>query len=148
MGVLCVVMAPGALGRCDPPRVLFFGMEASMLLMIRLANISRRLFAAYAIAYAGVFIVLMQVVNLLVFYNISPKTLLSRNAVTNVGQKLRNESGTVHPDMATLSALNRYPRLSLPFATLGDPAAEAYVLSRGQWSPITTSHQQCIHGAA
>jgi hypothetical protein len=135
MGVLCVVMAPGALGRCDPPHVLFFGMGASMLLMIRLANISRRLFAAYAIAYGGVFIVLMQVVNLLVFYNISPQTLLSRHAVTNVGQKLLSASGTVHPDMATLSALDRYPRLGLPFATLGDPAVETYVLSRGQLEP-------------
>jgi hypothetical protein len=135
MGVLCVVMAPGALGRCDPPHVLFFGMGASMLLMIRLANISRRMFAAYAIAYAGVFIVLMQVVNLVVFYGISPPTLLSRHAVTNVGQKLRSASGTEHPDMATLSALDRYPRLGLPFATLGDPAVEAYVLSRGQLEP-------------
>jgi hypothetical protein len=135
MGVLCVVMAPGALGRCDPPHVLFFGMGASMLLMIRLANISRRLFAAYAIAYAGVFIVLMQVVNLLVFYGISPETLLSRHAIANVGQKLRSASGTEHPDMATLSALDRYPRLGLPFATLGDPAVEAYVLSRGQLEP-------------
>jgi hypothetical protein len=135
MGVLCVVMAPGALGRCDPPHVLFFGMGASMLLMIRLANISRRLFAAYAIAYAGVFIVLMQVVNLVVFYGISPPTLLSRHAVTNVGQKLRSASGTEHPDMATLSALDRYPRLGLPFASFGDPAVERYVLSRHQLQP-------------
>ena len=41
LGVLCIVMAPGALGRCDPPHVLFYGMGASMLLMVRLANISR-----------------------------------------------------------------------------------------------------------
>jgi hypothetical protein len=135
MGILCVVMAPGALGRCDPPHVLFFGMGASMLLMIRLANISRRLFAAYAIAYAGVFIVLMQVVNLQVFYGISPPTLLSRHAGTNVGQKLRSASGTEHPDMATLSALDRYPRLGLPFASFGDPAVERYVLSRHQLQP-------------
>jgi hypothetical protein len=38
LGVLCVVMAPGALGRCDPPHVLFYGMGASMLLMVGLAN--------------------------------------------------------------------------------------------------------------
>jgi hypothetical protein len=135
MGVLCVVMAPGALGRCDPPHVLFFGMGASMLLMIRLANISGRLFAAYAIAYAGVFIVLMQVVNLVVFYGISPPTLLSRHAIANVGQKLRSASGTEHLDMATLSALDRYPRLGLPFASFGDPAVERYVLSRHQLQP-------------
>src|SRR6266404_4075776 len=130
-----VVVAPGALGRCDPPHVLFFGMGASMLLMIRLANISRRLFAAYAIAYAGVFIVLMQVVNLVVFYGISPPTLLSRQGIANVGQKLRSASGTEHPDMATLSALDRYPRLGLPFASFEDPAVERYVLSRHQLQP-------------
>jgi hypothetical protein len=135
MGILCVVMAPGALGRCDPPHVLFFGMGASMLLMIRLANISRRLFAAYAIAYAGVFIVLMQIVNLVVFYGISPPTLLSREGIANAGQKLRSASGTEHPDMATLSALDGYPRLGLPFASFEDPAVERYVLSRHQLQP-------------
>ncbi len=135
LGVLCVVMMPGALGRCDPPHVLFYGIGASMLLMIRLANISGRAFALYMMAYASVFIVLMQLVNLLVFYGISPRTLLSRHAVANVGQKLRSGSGTVHPDMAILSALDRYPRLGLPFASLGDPAVETYVLSRGQVEP-------------
>jgi hypothetical protein len=135
MGILCVVMAPGALGRCDPPHVLFFGMGASMLLMIRLANISRRLFAVYAIAYAVVFIVLMQFVNLIVFYDIPLPTLLSCHAIANVGQKLRSASGTEHPDMGTLSALDRYPRLGLPFASFGDPAVERYVLSRHQLQP-------------
>jgi hypothetical protein len=37
--------------------------------------------------------------------------------------------------MATLSALDRYPRLGLPFATFGDPAVEVYVLSRGKLEP-------------
>ena len=135
LGVLCVVMAPGALGRCDPPHVLFFGMGASMLLMIRLANISRRAFAAYAIAYAGVFIVLMQVVNLEVFYGISPRMLLSRHAMAEVAQKLRRATGTAHLDIATLSALDRYPRLGLPFASLGDPAVERYVVFHRQIEP-------------
>ena len=135
VGILCVVMARGALGRCDPPHVLFFGMGASMLLMIRLANISRRAFAAYAIAYGGVFIVLMQVVNLHVFYGIPPRMLLSRHAMAEVAQKLRRATGTAYPDMATLSALDRYPRLGLPFASSGDPAVETYVLSHRQLEP-------------
>jgi hypothetical protein len=135
VGILCVVMAPGALGRCDPPHVLLYGMGASMLLMIRLANISRRAFTAYAIAYAGVFIVLMQVVNLHVFYGISPQMLLSRHAVVEVAQKLRRATGTAHPDIAILSALDRYPRLGLPFASFGDPAVEKYVLSHGKLQP-------------
>jgi hypothetical protein len=135
LGLLCVMMIPGALGRCDPPHVLFYGMGASMLLMIRLANMSRWAFMVYAVAYAGVFIVLMQLVNLMVFYGISPRTLISRYVVTNVGKKLRTGYGTVHPNIATLSRLDRFPRLGLPFASFGDPAVERYVLSRGQVEP-------------
>jgi hypothetical protein len=135
LGVLCVVMAPGALGRCDPPHVLFYGMGASMLLMVRLANNSRPAFAVYTIAYAGVFIILMQVVNLVVFYHVSPRALLSRHAIAHVAAKLRSHTGTERPDMATLSVLDRYPRLGLPFATFGDPAVETYVLSRGKLEP-------------
>jgi len=135
LGLLCVVMAPGALGRCDPPHVLFYGMGASMLLMIWLANVSGRAFSAYTIAYAGVFIVLMQAINLQVFYNISPRMLLSYQVAANVTQKLRTASGTAHLDAAILSALNRYPHLGLPFASFGDPAVETYVLSRGSLQP-------------
>jgi hypothetical protein len=135
LGVLCVVMAPGALGRCDPPHVLFYGMGASMLLMIRLANSSRRAFAVYTIGYAGVFIVLIQIVNLLAFYGVSPRAVLSRHAVAHVAGKLWSATGTDRPDSATLAALDRYPRLGLPFATFGDPAVETYVLSRGKLEP-------------
>jgi hypothetical protein len=135
LGLLCVVMAPGALGRCDPPHVLFYGMGASMLLMIRLANISRAAFAVYTVAYAGVFILLMQIVNLVVFYGVSPRALLSRDAITHLAEKLRSATGTERPDMETLSALDRYPRLGLPFATFGDPVVETYVLSRGKLDP-------------
>ena len=135
LGVLCVVVAPGALGRCDPPHVLFYGMGASMLLMIRLANASRFSFAAYAIAYASVFIIFMQLVNLQVFYRISPRMLLSPHVTANVTQKFQIATGTAHLDMGTLSALDRYPRLGLPFASNGDPAVERYVLSRYQLQP-------------
>ena len=106
-----------------------------MLLMVRLANISRPAFAVYTIAYAGVFIVLMQVVNLIVFYGVSPRALLSRDAIAHVAEKLRTTICTERPDMATLSALDHYPRLGLPFATFGDPAVETYVLSRGKLEP-------------
>jgi hypothetical protein len=134
-GVLCIVMAPGALGRCDPPHVLLFGMGASMLLMIRLPKISRPAFAVYMVAYAGVFIVLMEVVNLQVFYRIPLRMLLSPHVIANVAQKFRTVTGTAHLDTATLSALDRYPRLGLPFASFGDPAVERYVLSRHQLQP-------------
>src|ERR1700747_3327478 len=37
--------------------------------------------------------------------------------------------------MPTLSALDGYRRLALPFASFGDPAVERYVLSRHQLRP-------------
>jgi hypothetical protein len=77
----------------------------------------------------------MQVVNLVVCYHVSPWALLSRHAIAHVAGKLRSHIGTERPDMATLSALDRYPRLGLPFATFGDPAVETYVLSRGKLEP-------------
>jgi hypothetical protein len=135
LGVLCVVMAPGALGRCDPPHVLFYGMGASMLLMIWLANISWRAFVVYVVAYSMVFIVLMQVVNLYAFYGVPPRVLLSRDGLSRVGQRLRTAVGTSHPNITMLAALDRYPRLGLPFASFGDPAVERYVLSRRQLQP-------------
>ena len=95
-----------------------------MLLMIRLANISRRAFAAYAIAYGLVFIFLINVVNLLVFYGVGPKTVISRHPLRNLAQRFRYASGTSHADAKTLSALDRYPRLGLPFASFGDAAVE------------------------
>ena len=98
LGILCVVMSPGALGRCDPPHVLFYGMGASMLLMIRLANISRRVFAAYAIAYAFVSIFLIEVVNLVVFYGMSPKRVISRHPSQIWLRDSGEPSSTVHPD--------------------------------------------------
>jgi hypothetical protein len=55
--------------------------------------------------------------------------------MAEVAHKLRRATGTAHPDMATLSGLDRYPRLGLPFASLGDPAVERYVLSHGKLQP-------------
>lgn len=134
-GILCVVMSPGALGRCDPPHALLFGLGASALLMIRLANISRRLFAAYVIAYAAVFIFFLEVVNLLVFYGISPKTLRSAHPLAAVMQKFRSASESKHPDIAMLSKLDHYPALGLPYASFGDPAVEKYVVTHGKLEP-------------
>jgi hypothetical protein len=132
---LCLVMSPGALGRCDPPHVLLFGLGASMLLMIQLARVSGRAFATYAIAYAAVFVLFFEGVNLLVFYQISPKSVFTRHPLANLAQRFRSGSGTHHPDMTTLSALDRYPRLGLPFASFGDPAVEKYVVTRGKLDP-------------
>ena len=135
IGILCVVMAPGALGRCDLPHVLFFGMGASMLLMVLLANRSRRAFTSYVIAYAVVFILLMEVVNLNVFFGVRPRVLLSRHGVWGLVAQLRSATGTERPSVATLAALDHFPRLGLPFATFGDPAVETYVWAHKRLQP-------------
>jgi hypothetical protein len=135
LGMLCLVMAPGALGRCDPPHVLFYGMGASILLTIRLANVSWRGFAVYVLGYAAVFIVLLEIINLRVFYGVSPRELLSWHALTNLRRAVHSATGTEHPSPALLAKLNKYPQLDLPFATFGDPAFEKYVVLRGQLKP-------------
>jgi hypothetical protein len=135
LGVLCLVMAPGALGRCDPPHVLFYGMGASILLMIRLANGNWRVFVAYTFGYAAVFIILLQLINLRVFYGVSPKELLSPNAIAHLRRGLHSAARTDHPSAATLTKLNKYPHLALPYATFGDPTVEKYIVLRGELHP-------------
>lgn len=134
LATLCVVMCPGALGRCDPPHVLFFGIGLALLVLIVLANVSRRGFAIYVSAYAGVFIILIELVNVRVFYGIPPRSLLV-HPIASFAEALPWSIGTEHPSTATLSALDRYPRLGLPYASFGDPAVERYVISRGQLQP-------------
>jgi hypothetical protein len=135
LGALCLVMAPGALGRCDPPHVLFYGMGASILTMIGLANVSRRGFMLYVFGYAAVFIILLEIINLRVFYGVSPRELLSWDAVTHLRDAFHRAAGTEHPSPDLLAKLNKYPELDLPFATFGDPAFEKYVVLRGQLHP-------------
>jgi hypothetical protein len=135
LGILCVVMAPGALGRCDLPHVLFFGMGASMLLMVFLANMSNRAFTSYLAAYAIVFILLMGLVNLNVFFGIHPRALLSPHGIVRLVAQLRSTTGTERPSVAALAPLDRYPHLGLPFATFGDPAVETYVWAHKRLQP-------------
>jgi hypothetical protein len=134
LAALCVVMVPGALGRCDPPHVLFYGMGVAMLSMIVLANRWRRAFLIYLGTYAFVSIFLMQLVNFRVFYGIRPRSLLA-HPVASIAEALPYTTGTEHPSTATLAALNRYPRLGLPWASFGDPEVERYVISSGKLEP-------------
>jgi len=135
LGTLCLVMAPGALGRCDPPHVLFYGMGASILAMVGLANVSWRAFIVYLVGYSAVFIILLEMINLRVFYGLSPRELLSLHAVRHLRDAVRSATGTEHPSPTTLAKLNKYPHLDLPFATFGDPAFEKYVVLNGQLHP-------------
>lgn len=135
LGVLCILMAAGALSRCDLPHVLFYGMGVSLLLMIRLANFSRAAFTAYALAYAGIFIVLMHMVNLQVFYGVPPETLRSSHGLRTAVRSLRSSIRAERPDEAKLAVFDRYPRLGLPFASIEDPAVDKYVITQGKLEP-------------
>jgi hypothetical protein len=130
----CLMMSPGALGRCDPPRVVIRHGSINAAHDC-LANKSRRAFTAYAVAYAAVFVGFIELVNVLVFYGISHKTLRSPHPIAAVVDHFRTAGDTTHPDMATLSKLDRYPRLGLPYASFGDPAVERYVITRGKLVP-------------
>jgi hypothetical protein len=136
LGVLSVVMMPGALGRCDPPHVLFYGLVVSMLLMIRLASVSPSAYRAYALAYAAVFIGLMQVVNLVCFLGLRPSELLTR-PVGMVRDFVHGQRAEFAPrDHAYLAALDKYPAIGLPFATYGsENAAEDYLFAGHRVAP-------------
>ena len=83
-GVLCLAMAPGALGRCDPPHVLFYGMGATMLLMVVLCAKWPRMLPLYVAGYCLVFVVWMQLVHLRVFYKVRPQSLLSKRGTVDM----------------------------------------------------------------
>ena len=134
LGGLCVVLAPGALGRADQSHVLFYGIGAAMLLLIRLANASRRRFALYAGTFALVNVGLSAVVLLVQYYGASPRTLLSPAGPAHVLEKLR-AGRTPAADATVLSALDRYPRLGIPFATYGAPGVERHVTTGGRLAP-------------
>jgi hypothetical protein len=135
LAVLCMAMAPGALGRCDPPHVLLYGMGATLLLMIRLGATRPAALGLYAAGYFAVFVVWMQLVHLQVFYQIPPDAWLSKKGITDIFWKLDHSAATEAPDEKVLSELDRYSHIGLPFATLSDPALEHHIVLRGQLQP-------------
>lgn len=135
LGALCVAMAPGALGRCDPPHVLFYGMGTSLLLMIILSNRSWRNFSIYVTAYAVVLIGLLELINLRVFYGVTPRELLSLHVVSTLGRAAHRARTGYRASTATLAKLNKYHQLGMPFGTFGDPTVERYVAVQGLLQP-------------
>lgn len=129
MAALCLAMLPGALGRCDPPHVLLFGIGAATLAMARLSR-RKAHFLTYVAAYGLVSIGMMQAVSAYVFFGIKPGS----QAISQIRARLVS-AAPAGDDAGTLSHLARYPRLGLPFATFGDPLAEEWVVSHGQLQP-------------
>lgn len=135
-GALSVVLMPGALGRCDPPHVLFFGLVVSLLAMLRTANLSARASRAYALAYAGVFVAMMQLVNLVNFFGVNPKELVLRPLPTIRAFVAAQRAQFAPRDLGYLRALDAYPAIGLPFATWGiDDAAEDHLFAARRVDP-------------
>ena len=130
MATICVVMIPGALGRADPPHVLFFSLGVALLLFVQAAMRSRRGFALYAVVYAVVIIGGSHVSNARAFYGASLRSLHPENIVEFVRRQ--------EPEMTDtqLGRLERYPPLGLPFCSYGtDRRTMAYLWSRRQIDP-------------
>jgi hypothetical protein len=135
-GALSVVLMPGALGRCDPPHVLFFGLVVSLLAMLRSANVSARGHRAYVLAYVVVFIAMMQLVNLVNFFGLNPKELLLRPLPTIRALIAAQRAQFTPRDLGYLRALDKYPAIGLPFATWGiDDAAEDHLFAERRVAP-------------
>jgi hypothetical protein len=105
---LCILLMPGALGRCDPPHVVTYSLTPAMLVMASLANRSQTLFRASSFAYAAVFIVAFQMINMWVFH-VTPMSIVA-------GLLKRPKSPDFH-------ALEKYPLLASPFGTSGSSKA-------------------------
>jgi hypothetical protein len=136
LGALSVAMMPGALARCDPPHVLFFGLGPSLLLMARLANASPPAFIAYVSTYGLVFIGIMSVVNMNVFFGVSGRQLVFQPSATLSKLATRFQDNLAPRDLSYLSALDKYPQIGLPFATFGcDKNAEDYLFAQHKVAP-------------
>jgi hypothetical protein len=147
---LTLSLIPGALGRCDPPHVLFYGLGASLILFGQLANASRKGFALYSIAYAAVCIVGLQWSNIRVF-QVSYRSVVSKTAVRRAAAALgvdlkRGRSategskttgqGTAVNSVSYLAALDKYPAFGLPFANYGtDKETERYLWAHRKIAP-------------
>lgn len=134
LGVLCVIMVPGALGRCDPPHVLLYGLGVSMLMFIIVAR--TKVFRAYAIAYALVAIVLLQSNNLMEFYSIGYREQLFLRLFSDLFA--RSQSLTVNSRRLAddYSALDKYPKMGIPFATFDtNKRIESYLFSNHKIAP-------------
>ncbi|MCB1120649.1 MAG: hypothetical protein KJT03_03805 [Verrucomicrobiae bacterium] len=136
LAALCVVMIPGALGRCDPSHVLFFSLGACLLLMVKLSQLSLLRFSIYTASYAIVFIGLAGLVLLTGFSGLNrvevithPQTAL-KNVLINIKQDIESR------DLVYLSAFDKYDSIGIPLATWGgDRFAEDYLFERGAVSP-------------
>jgi hypothetical protein len=129
MCALCVVTIPAALGRCDPPHVMTYGLGVALILFVRLANQSAARFGLYAGAYATV------VIGGMFIYEARRAGLTIESFFPgNIAGAIRR--GGDEPTARELSALDKYPSLGLPFGSYGaDKRTQAYLFSHSKLAP-------------
>ncbi len=106
---LSVILIPGALGRCDPPHVLTYGLTLTLLVFAHMANCGKVPFLTTVLAYVAVFAIGFQAINVWVFH-LTPASVVA---------SLR------HPRVASQKfvSLSKYETLALPFGTYGSSKA-------------------------
>jgi hypothetical protein len=100
---VCILMAAGALGRCDPYHVLLYGIPLFLLTMSYLAN--GRHFKPYAGVYAVLFLFLLPLQNLHIEHAF--------------GDIYRALTGTWSRDPVDTRKFSRFDKLALSFGTEG-----------------------------
>jgi hypothetical protein len=113
---LAIVLIPGALGRCDPPHILTYGIAPAILVFAAAANFKRSAFGAMLVLYAAVFVFGFQAINARA-YHVGPRAILAHIRSPKIAS----------PD---LRSLERYPQFALPFGTSGSTKS----LQRWLWS--------------
>lgn len=103
---LCMVLMPGALGRCDPPHVLTYGLGPALFVLASLTNSGRTRFYGAVAVYVAVFVLAFQFINVWVFH-LTPRAILA---------PLRTSQSR---DLTNFAALNQYEILALPYGTYG-----------------------------
>ena len=105
LGSVCLMMMPGALGRCDPYHVLLYGLVPSLLALAHLANTSLLGFRVLAGTYAICFLFLLPMINAWV-HGVGPRTVARAFTSRTV----------VQPN---LESLRKYDVLALPYGSYG-----------------------------
>jgi hypothetical protein len=125
LGLLSLGLMPGALGRCDPHHVIFYGLGLFVLAFLLAAHAGRIQFIGFAAAYTVVFICGLQWSNARVYGVTRAKVHLAGRTVYNAifdRKGVRDETpggaNTTAPK-GFYTALSRFPAIGLPYGSYG-----------------------------
>jgi hypothetical protein len=126
LGLLALMLAPGALGRCDPYHVLFYGLGTALLGFVYLSSSGKVAFYTYAAVYLLVFCIGLEAINAWVF-RLSPRTVAAWVAGAWAGRPV---------EATDFTPLLKYPQLALPYGSYGySKAAQQWLWSQRKIAP-------------